>query len=303
MAKRLKENADTSQPQCSQCAFAKLKDDTLLQISRQSGRVCILRDVNKYLHAFVNKHFTFKLKLTSNADYMQRLQLRQKDNIVAISANALISIDDNMRNFTEAILQFKNLQLLEFQENPITPDNMLHLVEILKSLTNFKSLDLSDNGIREGMDKLATELGKLTNLQTLNLSKNRIGSGVDNLGQLTNLQTLNLSDNPIGENMVELAPELGKLTNLKSLDLSRNYIGEYMNEFAPALEKLTNLHTLTLAHIAINDVSCFPQIISKTIHPVVTDRSLDSHRYIRNSWHQYSGNSANYRSWTCLAIL
>ncbi|MHC6181195.1 leucine-rich repeat domain-containing protein [Clostridium sp. JNZ X4-2] len=123
----------------------------------------------------------------------------------------------------------------------------------LKSLTNLKELDLSDNPIGD-----INGLKDLTNLEKLNLedtcSTNTTISDISVLSGLKNLQYLNLS-----RNNVEDVSSLGDLTNLQYLDLDSNPVNNIS-----ALSKLTNLQTLLLSKYSgnsqvkydkINDIS------------------------------------------------
>ena len=112
-------------------------------------------------------------------------------------------------------------------------------IQILESLTNLRSLVLSNNRITD-----ISLLKSLTNLQSLAIRGNPI-TDISPLESLTNLWDLSIWDTQV----TDISP-LKSLTNLQMLSLNGNPI----TDFSP-LESLTDLRWLTLWNSQITDIS------------------------------------------------
>jgi Leucine-rich repeat (LRR) protein/uncharacterized protein YjdB len=206
-----------------------------------------------------------------------------------------LNLDSNRKLNVDTISKLNELPNLKYLDLSSTPvddlsvlSGLIHLqslklqmnckydgfanVDGLKSLTNLKELDLSDNPIGDinglkdltNLEKLnlgstslkdISALSGLKNLQYLNLNRNDI-EDISSLSGLTNLQYLDLGMNPVSN-----ISALSKLTNLQTLLLSKqsNYGGVDYDKISDisALSRLKNLMTLDLSYNQVSDVSSF----------------------------------------------
>jgi Leucine-rich repeat (LRR) protein len=170
-----------------------------------------------------------------------------------------------------------HLQSLKLQMN--CKYNGFANVDGLKSLTNLKELDLSDNiiddvnGLKDltNLEKLSLEdtglkdistLSGLTNLQYFNLNRNDI-EDISSLSGLTDLQYLDLGRNPVSN-----ISALSKLTNLQTLLLSKYSASSSIHydkiSDISALSGLKNLTTLDLSYNQVSDISALAGLIGLT---------------------------------------
>ncbi|XP_053971501.1 protein artichoke-like [Hylaeus volcanicus] len=144
-------------------------------------------------------------------------------------------------------------ELLMLDENKVNNKLILSKNQIinlsphlLKKLRLLKSIDLSENFMKQIYIILYTNLNSL---EDLNLSKNAITTFDDLLlREVPSLLTLNLSYNQIDT----IQHTIGEtITNINSLDLSHNNISNFPNKF---FDSLTNLQYLDLSFNRINSL-------------------------------------------------
>ena len=104
------------------CSLQILSEDVLRCVLEHSSvledrkkHLLNLRTVSRHFYKLVNEKLKLELYLGSNEDYIEKLRVVPKDNIVAIFANRLRSIDRKVVEFTKNIILFKNLSCLNFK--------------------------------------------------------------------------------------------------------------------------------------------------------------------------------------------
>ena len=122
------------------------------------------------------------------------------------------------------------------------------------ALDNVESLDLSNNGVREGAKWIAKSLKNNSSIKELNLQANDMGDDdawwiADAIGANKTLQMLNLGSNAFGDGGAsDIAADLRENTSLKTLDLTRNGIGRQgASELMDALDENSTLTRLGLS--------------------------------------------------------
>ena len=122
------------------------------------------------------------------------------------------------------------------------------------ALDNVESLDLSNNGVRDGAKWIAKSLKNNSSMKELNLQANDMGDDdawwlADALGANTSLKTLNLGSNAFGDaGASDLAADLRGNRSLQTLDLTRNGIGRVgASELMDALDENATLTRLGLS--------------------------------------------------------
>ena len=122
------------------------------------------------------------------------------------------------------------------------------------ALDDVESLDLSNNGVREGAKWIAKSLKNNSSMKELNLQANDMGDDdawwiADALGENKTLETLNLGSNAFGcGGASDIAADLRDNTSLKTLDLTRNAIGRQgASELMDALDENSTLTRLGLS--------------------------------------------------------
>ncbi|XP_077213379.1 receptor-like protein 7 [Tasmannia lanceolata] len=126
--------------------------------------------------------------------------------------------DDNTGQPNHISFRFLALSSLYYQDMVMITTKGLEL-ELVKILTIFTSVDLSNNKFNGEIPKA---IGDLKSLHGLNLSRNSfVGQILPSLGNLLQLESLDLSDNRLSG---EIPPQLTSLTFLSVLNLSNNFL-------------------------------------------------------------------------------
>ncbi|KAL6003303.1 hypothetical protein ACLOJK_023526 [Asimina triloba] len=135
------------------------------------------------------------------------------------SLNSMMSAEgDEDAVVTPQFIKYSFLSGLYYQDTVIVSSKGLEL-ELLKILTIFKSVDLSNNKF-EG--ELPKEIGALKLLRVLNISNNHLTGQIPaSIGNLSQLESLDLSENQLSG---VIPPQLSQLTFLAVLNLSDNQL-------------------------------------------------------------------------------
>lgn len=141
----------------------------------------------------------------------------------------------------EGAMNLHDLALLPYLQELIIDGQTFDSVDFLASLSNLKTLVLTD--CRFPANELEI-IGGLPALQNLTLS----GCSLSTLSGLENARNLNKLD--LSNNTVRNLEPLATLTELRELDLSHNAATNLS-----ALSNLTNLETLNVAYNALTDVA------------------------------------------------
>ncbi|KAI3869062.1 hypothetical protein MKX03_005004 [Papaver bracteatum] len=134
----------------------------------------------------------------------------------------IVNKDERIWNRKDQILQFDGVLPDMYYRPKVTLTSKGVEIELVKILTTFTSIDLSNNKFEAGIPEI---IGSLTSLYTLNFSNNAFtGKIPQTFGNLTHLESLDLSRN----NLVGKIPfQLAGLSSLSVLNLSFNkLVGE-----------------------------------------------------------------------------
>jgi hypothetical protein len=172
-------------------------------------------------------------------------------------------------------------------------NDLTALPESIGNLTNLKTLNLEENGLRE----LPESIGNLTNLETLDLYMNELSALPKSIGNLTNLETLNL----YGNYLSALPESIGNLTNLKTLNLE----GNGLRELPKSIGNLTNLETLDLY---ANELTELPESIGNLMKSKMKSIDVGYNKLIYipkiplEYFHCLDNVSSNYKTLKTLPI-
>ncbi|KYH34458.1 internalin-A precursor [Clostridium tepidiprofundi DSM 19306] len=173
----------------------------------------------------------------------------------------------------------KHLTKIDVSGNGI--DNVSYVAAALLSLNQIKSIDLSNNNIKD-----ISALGYYHSLKELNLSNNKINN-ISTLRYLRGLEKLDISNN-----LVQNIYSLRYLRNLKSLNISGNNI-----ENLYPLSNLINLEELYMSgNIQAKDITS-DRYIEISLDNVIDDKKLKLNgRYISIHSKDWNDNYTLYNN-------
>ena len=154
---------------------------------------------------------------------------------------------DNASVFDNAILQFKNLEYLEFWGD-INGPCLQELPAEIGMLTKLKGLRLTLNELQA----LPETLIQLTNLEELSLLGNKFTTLPNFLSKFKHLTKLNLRHNPLKE----LPPVILNMPGLKYLELGNTQL----KALPSAMSNLSQLEELVIEWNNIEDIPYFPTL-------------------------------------------
>ncbi|ELP89675.1 leucine-rich repeat containing protein, putative [Entamoeba invadens IP1] len=148
-----------------------------------------------------------------------------------LSLNNIRELDLNFGKFTA-------LTLVRFRGNLLSK-----VPEVLLSLQNLKTLDLSNNSI----SIVPSRIGEMSNLQEIILGQNKIESLPDEMSKMTSLVNMTITAN----RLKDLPSSLSTLTKLTFVDLCNNKF----TQFPGVLGKLYSIKTLWLCYNYLSELN------------------------------------------------
>ncbi|KAH0469692.1 hypothetical protein IEQ34_001250 [Dendrobium chrysotoxum] len=208
--------------------FNELLNRNLLLPADDTGVVCQMHDLIRYLAIFYSKEETYfgnsNVRNSTRSVKLRRLSVANQEAAVEI----LDSVADQGA-----------LRTLHASFSDLLLDD-----ERLRRLSHLRVLDISNTQIQV----LPDSIGNLLHLRYLNLNDTNITTIPESIGQLTNLQFLNIST---CKNLGQLPSRITLLHNLRRLDIDKTPVS-----FIPkGMEKLQQLNYLSGFVVANDDSS------------------------------------------------
>ena len=223
---------------------------------------------NKTLQGLREKSLNFlDLNLKFGLDPLyQRIEnliiaIRDNTSLTSLILNNNDITDDQAIRILDGIQNNRNLKILNLNKNKIEAEGAKAIAETIKRNPNLQTFDISSNNIKDdGARAIAEAINENRTLELLNFSNTQIGDlGARDIAeaikQNPNLQTFDISSNNIGDDGARaIAEAIKQNPNLTSLNLSYNQIGaQGARAIAEVIEQNPNLTSLDLSNNNIGD--------------------------------------------------